>query len=248
MPTPALSGVHHIKLPVADLARSRDWYTSVLGLQITREFEDDDGVIRGLAGMLTDPAERTVLALALRQNPEAAAGISGFDPLALAVPNHAALQAWKEHVTRQGWPPPDINPDGTVLLLHDPDGLEIRLFSPQHHDGGTPPPAPATFVNIFEIPTEDVEAFIIGWHQRAELLSSAPGFRDAELLQATTPETRFQLINIAHWDSYEAWHAATSNPQFQQSVRAVGNDPQQRATPNIGFYDPVARFDATNQR
>ena len=27
----AISGFHHVKLPVADLARSRDWYARVLG-------------------------------------------------------------------------------------------------------------------------------------------------------------------------------------------------------------------------
>jgi catechol 2,3-dioxygenase-like lactoylglutathione lyase family enzyme len=28
---PALAGVHHLKLPVRDLARSRDWYAGRLG-------------------------------------------------------------------------------------------------------------------------------------------------------------------------------------------------------------------------
>lgn len=38
----AINGFHHVKLPVADLARSRDWYARVLGLQITAPagFED----------------------------------------------------------------------------------------------------------------------------------------------------------------------------------------------------------------
>ena len=51
---PALSDVHHLKIPVSDLTRSRQWYEQVLGLRVTTEFRDDDGVVRGLAGHLTD--------------------------------------------------------------------------------------------------------------------------------------------------------------------------------------------------
>jgi catechol-2,3-dioxygenase len=45
----AIDGFHHIKLPVADLARSREWYARVLGLQTHIEFTEN-GVLMG-AGM-----------------------------------------------------------------------------------------------------------------------------------------------------------------------------------------------------
>jgi catechol 2,3-dioxygenase-like lactoylglutathione lyase family enzyme len=32
--TPVLAGIHHLKLPVTDLARSRDWYESRLGYEV----------------------------------------------------------------------------------------------------------------------------------------------------------------------------------------------------------------------
>ena len=35
---PTLAGVHHLKLPVRDLARSRQWYRSRLGYEVTVEF------------------------------------------------------------------------------------------------------------------------------------------------------------------------------------------------------------------
>jgi catechol-2,3-dioxygenase len=35
---PALAGVHHLKLPVTDLARSREWYRTRLGYQVQIEF------------------------------------------------------------------------------------------------------------------------------------------------------------------------------------------------------------------
>ena len=86
--------MHHLKLPVTDLRRSQRWYESVLGLEVQTEFHDDDGSVGGVAGTLTDSRGATVIAVALRHNPEAATGISGFDPLALSVPDHAALQTW----------------------------------------------------------------------------------------------------------------------------------------------------------
>lgn len=44
---PALAGVHHLKLPVRDLDRSRDWYTSRLGYRVATEFVED-GRLMGL--------------------------------------------------------------------------------------------------------------------------------------------------------------------------------------------------------
>lgn len=130
--SPALTGVHHLKFPVTDLPRSRRWYESVLGLRVEREFHDDDGGVGGVAGTITAPDGSTALTLALRHNPEVARGIGGFDLLALTLPDHASLRAWAEHVTSLGYPAPTASADGTVLFLHDPDGIEIRLFSPEH--------------------------------------------------------------------------------------------------------------------
>jgi catechol 2,3-dioxygenase-like lactoylglutathione lyase family enzyme len=35
---PALAGIHHVKLPVTDLARCREWYQSRLGYHVQMEF------------------------------------------------------------------------------------------------------------------------------------------------------------------------------------------------------------------
>jgi catechol 2,3-dioxygenase-like lactoylglutathione lyase family enzyme len=127
MDTP-LDGFHHVKLPVADLARSRDWYTRVLALQTHIEFPES-GVVMGVA--MRDPGG--TLDLALRHDPARAAALSGFDPVALRVPNQAALDAWRQRLEDLGEPHGGIvaGHAGRVLVgLHDPDGVEVRLYQP----------------------------------------------------------------------------------------------------------------------
>ena len=123
-----ISGFHHVKLPVADVARSRDWYGRVLSFQVTLEFVED-GVVEGLA--LRDPSG--TIQLALRHDPVRAAALSDFDPIALAVPARADIQAWVVYLDDLGEPHGGIvtgHQGGSVLVgLHDPDGIEIRLYA-----------------------------------------------------------------------------------------------------------------------
>ena len=125
---PVISGLHHVKVPVADLARSRDWYGRVLGFHVALEFVDN-GVVMGLA--LRDPGG--TVQLALRQDTVRAAALSGFDPIALAVPTPADIQDWLLHLEEVGEPHGGIvtgHRGGSVLIgLHDPDGIEIRLYA-----------------------------------------------------------------------------------------------------------------------
>ncbi|WP_030735417.1 antibiotic biosynthesis monooxygenase [Streptomyces sp. NRRL S-31] len=77
-----------------------------------------------------------------------------------------------------------------------------------------------TFVNAFELPAERMDEFLPHWLGRAEPMSKAPGFRDHRLHRAVAPDTRFQLVGIAHWDSLDAWRAADDDPRFQGGLPA----------------------------
>jgi len=126
---PVLDGIHHVKIPVSDLARSRAWYERVLGFEVEAEFADDhDGVVRGVAG--TAPGlGRT--RLALRENAEAAAGFAGFDPIAFAVSGRAGIDHWIGQLDAEGvtHSPVSRATIGWILSFHDPDGVELRLYS-----------------------------------------------------------------------------------------------------------------------
>ncbi|MFI7705536.1 VOC family protein [Nonomuraea sp. NPDC049480] len=124
----ALSGFHHVKLPVTEVERSRDWYERVLGLRLFIEFVED-GKLMGVA--LRD-ANNTV-DVALRQDPVRAAAMAGFDPMALCVPTLRDLKAWQQRLDDLAEPHGGIvaGHAGQVLVgLHDPDGIEIRFYHP----------------------------------------------------------------------------------------------------------------------
>lgn len=125
---PQLTGIHHVKFPVRDLAVSRAWYEQVFGFEVTIEFPDEHGVVRGLAGAVKGLGD---VGLALRENPEVAEGIQGFDPISFGIEDKAAAEEWAAHLDGLGIPhSPVIDATiGWILVFHDPDGTEIHLYS-----------------------------------------------------------------------------------------------------------------------
>lgn len=65
-------------------------------------------------------------------------------------------------------------------------------------------------INIFSVPKGMEEEFIKTWNETGQFLKSAPGFIDAKLHRSLDSDARFQFINVAHWESAEAYQAAIS--------------------------------------
>jgi catechol 2,3-dioxygenase-like lactoylglutathione lyase family enzyme len=130
---PQIVGIHHVKLPVADPAVSRDWYCRVLGFEQEIEFVEE-GRLMGVA--LIDSASG--LRFAVRREPERAAALSRFDPVALAVTTRAELEAWVARLDEQGVPHTPIISGhiGWLLGFWDPDGIEIRLYTLERPTAG----------------------------------------------------------------------------------------------------------------
>lgn len=95
---------------------------------------------------------------------------------------------------------------------------------------------PFVFINAIEIPSDQVDAFLAGWRDRADFMRRRPGFRDYRLLRALLPDSRFQLVNVARWDSQEAFAAATADPEFQSALHALNDNPDFEVTGNPGLY------------
>jgi heme-degrading monooxygenase HmoA len=93
-----------------------------------------------------------------------------------------------------------------------------------------------TLINVFEVPSEHLDTFIAHWRKRAALMRSKPGFLDSRLHRALSSQTRFSLINVAHWASEEDYQAALADPEFQERVRAVTADPQAPIAAHPALY------------
>jgi catechol 2,3-dioxygenase-like lactoylglutathione lyase family enzyme len=128
---PALAGVHHVKLPVTDLARSREWYESRLGYQVQIEFVEQGRLMGyGLAHPNGGPQ------LGLRLDPERARAAAGFDYFAIGVPDREAIDRLAARLTKLGEEHAGVHwaSIGWILPeLHDPDGHEVRFYTITHH-------------------------------------------------------------------------------------------------------------------
>ena len=128
---PVLAGIHHLKLPVTDLSRSRDWYESRLGYQVVAEFVEQ-GQLMGYS--LAHPNGGPPLAL--RLDPDRARAAAGFDYFSIGVPDKDAIGQLADRLTALGEEHAGVHwaSIGWILpLLHDPDGHEIRFYIYEHH-------------------------------------------------------------------------------------------------------------------
>lgn len=117
---------------------------------------------------------------------------------------------------------------------HDP----VAELPPTQYGDERPTTEGVTFVNAIELPTERIDEFVQQWRDRAALMRTAPGFRDVRLHRAILPDARFQLVNIAHWDSVEACEAAGLNPTVVASV----DEARTIATAHPALYRVTAEY------
>ncbi|NSC25624.1 antibiotic biosynthesis monooxygenase [Streptomyces albus subsp. chlorinus] len=106
------------------------------------------------------------------------------------------------------------------------------------------PDSSVTFINVFEVDAEHVDAFIAQWEKRAALMRTKPGFIDSRLHRARSSDSRFQLVNVAHWESQEDWEAATADPGFEERARAAREDTQRPITASPALYDVAVTLTA----
>jgi catechol 2,3-dioxygenase-like lactoylglutathione lyase family enzyme len=128
---PSLDGIHHVKLPVADLDRTAEWYSSRLGYRPLIRFTkhgSDTGLV------MSHPDGGPMLSFV--HDPDRAARVAGFDYFSIGVRDRATLEAISTrlaafgdanagiHFATIGWILPDT---------HDPDGHEVRFYTNDHH-------------------------------------------------------------------------------------------------------------------
>src|SRR5918999_5821223 len=72
-------------------------------------------------------------------------------------------------------------------------------------------------INPFEVP-EGIpdEDFLSGWERAANYMRDQPGFLSTRLHRAVTEDARFRFINVAEWESPQAFQAAVSSDEFRE--------------------------------
>lgn len=72
------------------------------------------------------------------------------------------------------------------------------------------------FINTFHVAPAEVDDFMEAWRTDGEFMKRQPGYVSTQLHRGTAGSTTF--INVAEWDSVEAFRTAASQPEFQASL------------------------------
>jgi catechol 2,3-dioxygenase-like lactoylglutathione lyase family enzyme len=133
MTAPAVSGLHHLKVPVSDLDATLDWYERVFGAVRRPEFDHVDREGNRFAAIVDIPGLETMLEF--RVAPRMARDLRGFDPIIFSARTHADLLDWQAHLDGLGIDNSGIiyGIIGWTLIWHDPDGLSVRVYSEEEH-------------------------------------------------------------------------------------------------------------------
>ena len=123
-------GLHHVKVAVTDLERSRAWYERVFDLEPILEWPDSQGVVRGVRYRA-----KGGFALALREEPAIARATVGYDPFAILVKGRGDVESWASRLDGLGiaHSPVTAGALGWLLWFDDPDGLQLKIYSEDSH-------------------------------------------------------------------------------------------------------------------
>jgi len=94
---------------------------------------------------------------------------------------------------------------------------------------------PVILINAFEVPDgQDVE-FLQAWERMHKLLSAQEGYLDSRLHRSLSPSAQFRFVNIARWQSPQA---------FQHAISQAGSESAQFPFPAYPSLYEIVREDA----
>ena len=75
---------------------------------------------------------------------------------------------------------------------------------------------PVILINPFVVPPGEEDKFIKEFAEVSEKFKSMPGFIDANLHRSINPEAPYAFVNVAHWESLQAFKSALTSPEFKE--------------------------------
>lgn len=136
------TGLHHVRLTVTDLARSRAFYEQVLGFEVAAESPGDpsDAAVRQDPDQLYGGVVYQTNGILFGLRPVASAGDSfdsertGLDHLSFAVASRADLDAAAAALQDKGVTHGEVRELAgfgiAILSFSDPDGVHLELTAP----------------------------------------------------------------------------------------------------------------------
>jgi heme oxygenase (mycobilin-producing) len=76
-------------------------------------------------------------------------------------------------------------------------------------------PEPVVLINAFEVPQGADEGFLAGWQRQCDFLRAHEGYLSTRLHRSLSPDADFRYVNVALWQSAQAFRDATSQPEFR---------------------------------
>ena len=81
-----------------------------------------------------------------------------------------------------------------------------------------------TVINPFEVPPGREDETLSMWEAFAEYFRKQPGYISTELHKAIDPDARFLFVNIAKWESADAFQSALNNPDLMEVAKGLPSD------------------------
>ena len=79
-------------------------------------------------------------------------------------------------------------------------------------------------INTFEVQPGKEDAFLEAWRRVSDVMEARPGFLQTRLHRCTSAP---RFINVAEWESLEAFAAAINSPEFRAAaapLRELGRE------------------------
>lgn len=92
---------------------------------------------------------------------------------------------------------------------------------------------PVTLINVFIVPEDKEDEFVVNWRKSAAQFQLEPGFVETHFHKNTgIGNPTFTFINIATWESPDAWRIAHEKfPPTEYAVEGVRGHP--------AIYEPI---------
>lgn len=89
-------------------------------------------------------------------------------------------------------------------------------------------------INTFTVPAEAVDDAIAMWEQARDFLKTQPGYVSTKLHRSLSPDARYLLVNVAEWESPEAFKAATALMRKEADLPRIDG-----VVPGPGLYKVI---------